>query len=393
MKREVYFVLKLALSSIIHSSAFKWLTFTFIILIIFSVHSAWKKRKIMRQNVSKCASSKNKKIFVALISENGFLVAAESLHNIFSSASCPHNVFVGMHEIVLSDPHIEKRNSLALKEFIKLSKSYALSGNATDYDFSAHVTSAIRLSTDESPVGAILDLINYEASNKNYDYVLTLSDGVRMMDNWDLKLMNQSASYQKTVFVMNPENSPSFSSFGGFIKDAPIINRYPIVEKGQTSQNVCAKFFMWECSFAPMSFWCAGTENQIKNGTCSLSVSKISKLFSGYELLITIESKKRGWKLEHPFNLKLCTFLPQTLNSKRWAKHFKTSSSVKNYYLKKLFDGENEIILKSLGITKQKIEPHGILGMCNESNMDEKIQKFGSVADYDYIKTRFDRMQ
>ena len=336
------------------SSIVKWCFVGLVVLVLLSLHSKWKYRESRKKIRQACKESKET-IFVALIGEHSTLSTAQTIFSIFEQAACPHRVSVAVYEL------IDDADGNAVDVYKRMAEKNSASGLI----FDSQIAVMQRYSDDDGPYGALRDLMeNYLAKQ---DFVMTLSDSIQMMRGWDKKLIDISArNEEKTAIVVTPHGYPSFTVLSDFDDGMPVLGLRSL----HRTENVAAKFWMRECSFAHSSFWRSLNRDL-----------RCPHLISGTDALITAQAISRGWKFMHPCKQSIAETLDTRVKSIWTSSKLSREASAKARFL---FD---EASLKVLGMSGD-IQKHPLLGIVNEHDDDEISAKYGSRADYSYLASK-----
>ena len=344
----------------------KWTILILFILIILSLHTKWKHFKANRE-IQKNCSKISQKIFVCLMGETSSKNIALTLYNLFENASCPSNIKVALYEIV------EDGDGKNL--YILMSKKYSSIGKS----FENNIVQLKRFAHDQGPYESIMDTIELELQDESF--VCTINDLVHFNKDWDKNLIHQlnNNTNNKLVIVNNPK---TFSYLKSFDKDQlPIVSLKKSLNEKKSIQY--SKFWTRQFSFCSSKFW-----KNLKKRENLKHLSNID-IFLTCEFLIQnymyfIIAEKEIYKLHENNDLN-----NNLGNNSKWGKSNKLSfESSKNLLNLLKHDSKLKSSLSFLGLL-DKVDALAALGIVNENDAEEIISKYGSIADYKYLKTSF----
>jgi len=288
-----------------------------------------------------CRTSKEV-ILVSVIALNN--QSAECIYNLFENSDCPSRVYLGIYEI--SEVN-------CVEEYKKL----ALKSSCSGLSYESNVSVYKRFEEDNQTYGAILETI--DNFRQKADYVMTTNDGIRLKRGWDTTLLHELRDKpQSAITVHSPK---SFSILGGFDE-----NEFPFITAREFINSNIEKVKFWShtFSFARFQFW-----NEIPRS------KHLNNLNKGIDIIVSLILTEKKW-----------TFLHTNLIFEGFSQlHWSFSSKHSSEFAKKMLSKEG---LQMLGIYKS-IDSNAILGIVDDKNQDEILSKYGTLADYEYLKRKF----
>jgi len=325
----------------------RWLSYIFLVLVVLSIHSHWKKSSNHNLIRTNCKNAKTS-LFVSLIGHHSAQDLSQCLFHLFENAACPTKINVAVYDIT---------GGTALESYKRTSVKYGKLGR----HYAENIVVLNRFAVDGGMYGALWDLFSYCYTNE--DYVLTLSDNIIMNNNWDLHLIADCTSNNEAI-VGTKNKFPVVQHFK---------NGMPTLTCKTAAQHcLLSKFWVMNVSFSKARFW--KTMKRRK---------ELHFLTDGTEVFMTSEAIHNNWKFKCPQNdIAQINDKKQSIWKAQKPAHFETSA--KNASL--LLRGELKQSLVYLNLNLN-VGSNAIMGIVNENNHDEIIGKYGSIADYEYLKS------
>lgn len=255
-----------ALKAIVESNTFIWTLLCLFGFLSLSLIDKLQRYYTSVRQASIC-TNENQTIFVAITNFSGAIAGGRCLFSLFEHAKCPSRIRVGIYEASYMP------RAVAVSYYESLQKRFSISDNV----FSNSIKSIAASTKSGGPYHARQSL--FEHAYLGEDFILTIHDGVEMLQNWDVDLLkthtNFSTSLQNTVIIAPPApietiSSITFRLFGVSSQENPEA-RYPIVGGfsesglplhaskpflgGSNPEGMKSLLWLSACSFAPCSFF------------------------------------------------------------------------------------------------------------------------------------------
>ena len=294
-----------------------WPILLFATILAFTIIDKTQRYFTSQRQLKQCSTLANNKetIFVAINNFSGSVAGGRALFSLFEHAKCPFRVKVGIYEASYMP------RAAAVMYYESLQKRFSISDNV----FSQNIKSISKSSRERGTYMA--RQIVMETAYGGEAFILTIHDGVEMMQNWDEILiktylhMQSTMPTQNTVIVAPPAPLETLSSlsFGwlGLSSQEKLLPRFPIVGSfsegglpihtsraflGKTSNNSAQKSLLWTsaCSFSPASFFVDSTEsvldsNVMENNFHHAIQKRILPSLFQEDTLITCDGMVAGW--------------------------------------------------------------------------------------------------
>jgi len=243
-----------------------WASIFVVTLVMITIIDKIQRHFTSLRQASQCVNEKQT-IFVAITNFSGAIAGGRSLFSLFEHAKCPYRVKVGIYEASYTP------RAVAIPYYESLQRRFSVSSNL----FSSSIKSIANSSRNGGPYAARQSLMENAYSGE--DFVLTIHDGVEMLQNWDVDLIeaqkNASTSLQNTVIVAPPapirtistvtfklfgvssqENlEPRYPIVGGFSESGlPLHSSKPFLG-GANPDGMKSLLWLSACSFAPSGFF------------------------------------------------------------------------------------------------------------------------------------------
>jgi hypothetical protein len=250
------------------SPTMTWAVFLFVTISALTlIDKAQRYFTSLRQ--SKLCGNEKETIFVAIMNYSGGIAGGRCLFSLFEHAKCPFRIRVGIYEA----SYMPRAASVSYYESLQM--RFSISSNL----FTSSIKSVAASSRTNGPYTGRQNLL--DTAYNGEDYILTIHDGIEMLQNWDVDLLSAhkklSTSLQNTVLVAPPApiqnmtvSSYTFRLFGLSSQETPEA-RYPIVGGfsetglpihtskpflgGSDPEGMKSLLWMSSCSFAPSSFF------------------------------------------------------------------------------------------------------------------------------------------
>lgn len=308
-----------------------WGFFFVATLVVLTLVEKMQRHFTSLRQVSQCVKE-TATIFVAITNFSGAVAGGRCLFSLFEHAKCPFRIKVGIYEASYTP------RAVAVSYYEQLQRRFSTSSNV----FSSNIKSSANSTRNGGTYVARQAII--ESAYNNEDYILTLHDGVEMLQNWDVDLIALANAHKQKkeniVIVAPPAPIQSMSILSlalfGFSTSVGLEPRYPIIGGfsdsglplhaskpflgGAQPDGLQSLFWSSACSFAPSGFFVdsktSALEHSSLNTTLHLDSSmdsniivdtpplchaiprrKLPNLFQD-DTLVTCDGMASGWQFQ-----------------------------------------------------------------------------------------------
>jgi hypothetical protein len=293
------------------SPTMTWAVFLIVTISILTIIDKGQRYFTSLRQAKQCLHEKET-IFVAIMNYSGGIAGGRCLFSLFEHAKCPFRIKVGIYEA----SYMPRAASVSYYESLQM--RFSISSNL----FTSSIKSVAASSRTNGTYTGRQHLI--ETAYNGEDYILTIHDGIEMLQNWDIDLITShkklSTSLQNTVLVAPPapiqnmsvssytfrlfgmssqkNQEPRYPIVGGFSETGlPIHTSKPFLG-GSNPEGMKSLLWMSACSFAPSSFF---VDPQIqalsdqKQKLChAIPKRQLPYLFQE-DTLVTCDGMASGW--------------------------------------------------------------------------------------------------
>jgi len=385
------------------SPTMMWASLFFATLVILSIIDMVQRHFTYKRQELRCVNE-TQTIFVAIQNFSGAIAGGRCLFSLFEHAKCPSRVRVGIYESSYMP------RAVAVPYYESLQRRFSLSNKI----YSSSIKSIANSTRNGGPYAGRQSLIENAYSGE--DFILTIHDGVEMLQNWDSDLIEahkkSSTELHNTVLVAPPSpiqtlstiKNISFNIFG-ISSQAEMDPRYPIVGGfsesglplhaskpflGRAKQPEGMKSLLWvsSCAFAPSAFFVDSKISALEQAASGLTDFRLCHAIPKRELphlfqedtLITCDGMAAGWTF---------TCSPKCVSKLFYDPDYSVLSTRSGIALENIHTTSKAVrdllhndlapYLQELGLYK-KASPKAFSGVVDLNNTLELENKHGSAA-------------
>ena len=299
------------------SPTMMWASLFFATLTILSIIDKVQRHYTNKRQELRCANE-TKTIFVAIQNFSGAIAGGRCLFSLFEHAKCPSRIRVGIYESSYMP------RAVAVPYYESLQRRFSLSSRI----YSSSIKSIANSTRNGGPYAGRQALL--ESAYSGEDFILTIHDGVEMLQNWDFDLIEahsrSSTEMHNTVIVAPPApiqtlstiKNISFNIFG-ISSQASMDARYPIVGGfsesglplhaskpflgGANPEGLKSLLWVSSCAFAPSGFFIDSKVSALEQAASSSADFRLCHAIPKRDFphlfqedtLITCDGMAAGW--------------------------------------------------------------------------------------------------